>query len=141
MGLKGLKRSELPKFRDIWPKFYLLLPLVVLVYTVMQTGSFTMAYCAVVSSLVAIVASMMDREKGVGRKLLMLIPGIPLLIYAFFAMILYFNSGSFTPGELAGLANCALVVLVLSLFLYGMYRFTLGRVCSALSIRSSSRPR
>ncbi|HJB51885.1 MAG TPA: TRAP transporter fused permease subunit, partial [Candidatus Oscillibacter pullicola] len=63
MGLKGLKRSELPKFRDIWPKFYLLLPLVVLVYTVMQTGSFTMAYCAVVSSLVAIVASMMDREK------------------------------------------------------------------------------
>ena len=83
MGLKGLKRSELPKFRDIWPKFYLLLPLVVLVYTVMQTGSFTMAYCAVVSSLVAIVASMMDREKGVGRKLLMLIPGIPLLIYAF----------------------------------------------------------
>ena len=64
-----------------------------------------------------------------------------LLIYAFFAMILYFNSGSFTPGELAGLANCALVVLVLSLFLYGMYRFTLGRVCSALSIRSSSRPR
>ena len=23
MGLKGLKRSELPKFRDIWPKFYL----------------------------------------------------------------------------------------------------------------------
>ena len=26
-----------------------------------------------------------------------------LLIYAFFAMILYFNSGSFTPGELAGL--------------------------------------
>lgn len=43
-----------------------------------------------------------------------------LLIYAFFAMILYFNSGSFTPGELAGLANCALVVLVLSLFLYGM---------------------
>ena len=83
MGLKGLKRSELPKFRDIWPKFYLLLPLVVLVYTVMQTGSFTMAYCAVVSSLVAIVASMMDREKSVGRKLLMLIPGIPLLIYAF----------------------------------------------------------
>ena len=55
MGLKGLKRSELPKFRDIWPKFYLLLPLVVLVYTVMQTGSFT----------------------------IMLIPGIPLLIYAF----------------------------------------------------------
>ena len=83
MGLKGLKRSELPKFKDIWPKMYLLLPLVVLVYTVMQTGSFTMAYCAVVSSLVAIVASMMDREKGVGRKLLMLIPGIPLLIYAF----------------------------------------------------------
>ena len=50
MGLKGLKRSELPKFKDIWPKMYLLLPLVVLVYTVMQTGSFTMAYCAVVSS-------------------------------------------------------------------------------------------
>ena len=41
-------------------------------------------------------------------------------------MILYFNSGSFTPGELAGLANCALVVLVLSLFLYGMYRSTPG---------------
>lgn len=64
-----------------------------------------------------------------------------LLIYAFYAMMLYFNSGGFTPGELTGLANCALVVLALSLLLYGVYRFTLGRVCAALSIRPSPRRR
>lgn len=64
-----------------------------------------------------------------------------LLIYAFYAMMLYFNSGSFTPGELTGLANCALVVLALSLLLYGVYRFTLSRVCAALSIRPSPRRR
>ncbi len=84
MGLKGLSRAELPKGRDLLAQ---VLPAAAPggagVSRSCRAASFTMAYCAVVSCLVAIVAGMMDRERGFGRKLLMVVPGIPLLVYAF----------------------------------------------------------
>ena len=61
IGLKGLDKDSLPKGKDIFPKLYLLLPLIVLVFMVIQSGTFTMAYSAVVACLVAIVAGMADR--------------------------------------------------------------------------------
>ncbi len=83
IGLKGLSRAELPKGKDLLPKIYLLLPLIVLVFMVIQSGVFTMAYSAVVASLVAIVAGTIDKESGFGKKLFMAVPAIPLLVYAF----------------------------------------------------------
>lgn len=59
------------------------------------------------------------------------------LIYAFYAMIMYFNGdpAGITTGEAAGLANCLLLIGAVSAVLYGVYRVTLGKVCGALSIR------
>lgn len=48
---------------------------------VIQSGTFTMAYSAVVACLVAIVAGMADRETG-SKKFVMMVPAIPLLVYA-----------------------------------------------------------
>lgn len=56
------------------------------------------------------------------------------VICAFYAMIMYCNDNRFTPGELAGMGTCAVVIAALSLVLYGVYRFTRKRVCRSLSI-------
>ena len=56
------------------------------------------------------------------------------VIFAFYTMILYFNDDRFTPGEFAGMAACAAVLVGLSLVLYGVYRFTRRSVCRSLSI-------
>lgn len=60
-GLKGLKKEDLPKFGKLVIKQgYLLLPLIVLVWMVMN--GFTMARAAVIATLVAIVVSMFRKE-------------------------------------------------------------------------------
>ncbi len=60
LGLKGIPRSELPKFMKLLPKIYLLLPLVILVYLV-SSGTRTMAFSAAVSIVAAIVVSLFDK--------------------------------------------------------------------------------
>ncbi|MCD8356523.1 MAG: ABC transporter permease [Clostridia bacterium] len=56
------------------------------------------------------------------------------LIYAFYAMIMYFNDNRFTAQELAGMAVCLILVVAVSALLYAVYRFTLRRVCRMLEI-------
>ena len=56
------------------------------------------------------------------------------VIAAFYTMIMYFNDNDFTPGELTGMVTCAAVVVLLSMALYGVYRFTRHRVCRSLGI-------
>ncbi len=60
LGLKGIPRSDLPRFGSLVGKIYLLLPLVILVYLV-SSGSRTMAFSAAVSIVAAIVVSMFDK--------------------------------------------------------------------------------
>ena len=48
LGLKGIPKDELPKFRQLLPKIYLLLPLVILVYLV-ATNKRTMQFSAAVA--------------------------------------------------------------------------------------------
>lgn len=56
------------------------------------------------------------------------------LIFAFYAMIMYFNDNRFTPGELTGMATCVMVTVLMSFVLYGVYRFTRKSVCRKLGI-------
>lgn len=57
------------------------------------------------------------------------------LIFGFYGLILYFNDGRLTAGELAGLAVCLGLAAGVGALLWAVYRLTLGRVCAALAIR------
>lgn len=56
------------------------------------------------------------------------------LIYGFYIMIMYFNDSRLTAGEAAGLGSCLLLVLIVSVGLYGVYRLTRRSVCRKLGI-------
>ena len=55
LGLKGIPKSELPKFSDVIKSWYLIMPLVILTYLIIKS---TMAMAAIVAILVAIGLSM-----------------------------------------------------------------------------------
>ncbi len=67
LGLKGISRSELPKFSKLLSRIYLLLPLVVLVALV-TTGTRTMQFSASVAILVTIIVSLFDKENRISIK-------------------------------------------------------------------------
>ena len=92
LGLKGLPREELPKWKILLPQIYLILPLVVLVFMIMI--GFTMAPAAVYATLYCVVVAMISREEG-KKKLVMAIPLIPLLFMTLM-------SRSFEPGTFMG---------------------------------------
>ena len=54
LGLKGIPKSDLPKFRDVIKSWYLVLPLVTLTYLIIKS---TMAKAALIAILVAIALS------------------------------------------------------------------------------------
>ncbi|USF25965.1 hypothetical protein N510_000881 [Firmicutes bacterium ASF500] len=53
LGLKGIPKNELPRFKELAPKLYLLLPLIVLVVLV-STGTRSMAFSAAIAIMIAI---------------------------------------------------------------------------------------
>ena len=53
LGLKGIPKDRLPKFKEMVPKLYLLLPLVILVVLV-STGTRSMAFSAAIAIMIAI---------------------------------------------------------------------------------------
>ncbi|MGN0354603.1 MAG: TRAP transporter permease [Muricoprocola sp.] len=57
-GLEGLKREDLPKFRNLIVKIYLLIPLVLLVVIIMK--GFTMSRAAVLATASAIAVSLIN---------------------------------------------------------------------------------
>ena len=127
LGLKGLPREPLPKWKKLLPEIYLLLPLVVLVYMIMV--GFTMATAAVYATIYCIVASMVSREEG-KKKLVMAIPFIPLLIMTF-------TSRSFEAGTFMGdngallLVGIAFVIVVVNFFISKINRKSLPTVIDA----------
>ena len=56
LGLKGLKKEDLPKIRPLLRKWYLMLPLIILVYLV-GTSSRSIQYAAAIAILACIVGS------------------------------------------------------------------------------------
>lgn len=61
LGLRGIPRSELPKWSYLVKKLYLLLPLVLLIYLV-SSNTFTIQTSAAISIILAIVVSMFNKE-------------------------------------------------------------------------------
>ena len=61
LGLKGIPREELPKWKNLWPKLYLLIPLVVLVAMIMSGR--TMARSAIIATGLCIVVSLFNKEQ------------------------------------------------------------------------------
>ena len=92
LGLVGLKREELPKWKLLLPKIYLLLPLIILTWMVIAGQ--TMAKSAIYGTIVAIVVGIINSEEG-KKKLVMAIPQIPLLFMTLM-------SRSFEPGTFMG---------------------------------------
>ena len=60
-----------------------------------------------------------------------------LIIYVFYLMIMYFNGSpaGITGDEAAGLLASIGVIAGVSVLLYGIYRLTLGKVCSSLNVK------
>jgi len=61
LGLRGLDRSELPKFSKLAKKIYLLAPLVILVWLV-STGTRTMQSSAAIAILVTIIVGIINKD-------------------------------------------------------------------------------
>ena len=82
MGLKGLPKEELPKLKEIAPKIYLTIPLIVLVYMIIDGK--TMAAAAVYSIFYTITVCLINRESTLWKKLVLTIPLLPMLVLTFF---------------------------------------------------------
>ena len=66
-GLRGIPRSELPKFFQLIRKIYLLAPLVILIYLV-TSNSNTIQVSASIAIIVAVVASLFDKDNRITPK-------------------------------------------------------------------------
>ena len=59
MGLKGIPQDQLPRWRDLLKKCYLLIPLIVLVWLV-SSGSRSMATSAALATLTAVIVGLLN---------------------------------------------------------------------------------
>ncbi len=108
MGLKGLPKDELPKSSQILPKIYLILPLVVLVYMIINGK--TMATAAVYATFYTITVSMVNREPAKGKKFIMALSLLPMLVLTFF-------EGNFAGVKPMGIKFSTFMMLVYVLFI------------------------
>ena len=67
LGLRGMRRDELPKLLPLLKKLYLLLPLVLLIYLV-GTSQRSIQYAAAISIIVAIVVSLFNKGNRISVK-------------------------------------------------------------------------
>ena len=67
LGLKGLSRDEMPAWKDLGRKSYLLLPLILLVWLV-SSGAKTMQFSAAVSILAAVVVGVLNKGERLTPK-------------------------------------------------------------------------
>ena len=67
LGLRGLKKEELPKFRPLMKQIYLLLPLVILIYLV-SSNTKSIQYAAAIAIVVAVVVSLFNKGNRITPK-------------------------------------------------------------------------
>jgi len=65
LGLKGISREELPVFKKLVKRSYLLLPLIILVYLV-SSGTRTMAFSAAIAIIFAVAVANLDKDPKIG---------------------------------------------------------------------------
>ena len=70
MGLRGLRKDELPKLLPLLKQAYLLIPLVLLIYLV-GTSSKSIQYAAAIAIVAAIVVSLFNKEHRITPKRLL----------------------------------------------------------------------
>ncbi len=90
LNLKGVPKEELPKFKTIVKNLYLLLPLVVLVYMIID--GYTMSRSAIFATLVAIVVGIFNREQ-------------PLKVDGFFTALENGGKGTLSVAAACGMAG------------------------------------
>lgn len=67
LGLKGIPREQLPRVRQLLPKFYLLAPLVLLVVMV-STNMYTMAFSAAIAIVAAVAVGLVNNVVEIASK-------------------------------------------------------------------------
>ncbi len=67
LGLQGLKKEDLPKLRPLLRKWYLMLPLVILVYLV-GTSSKSIQYAAAIAIVVCIAVGLVNKDNRITLK-------------------------------------------------------------------------
>ena len=82
MGLNGLPKEELPKAKQLLPKIYLIIPLIAMVYMIINGK--TMAAAAVYATFYTITVCMVNREYSMAKKLVMALSLLPLIVLTFF---------------------------------------------------------
>ena len=82
MGLKGLPKEELPKAKQLLPKIYLIIPLIAMVYMIINGK--TMAAAAVYATFYTITVCMVNREYSMAKKVVMALSILPLIVLTFF---------------------------------------------------------
>ncbi|ETP73237.1 TRAP transporter, 4TM/12TM fusion protein [Lachnospiraceae bacterium JC7] len=66
LGLKGIPKENLPKWKDLLPKLYLLVPLAALIYLI--CAGYTMSRAAIIATVLCIVVSMFDKNHRMSPK-------------------------------------------------------------------------
>ncbi len=60
LGLKGIPKEELPKWKNLLPRLYLLIPIAALIYLI--CAGYTMSRAAIIATILCVVVSMFDKE-------------------------------------------------------------------------------
>ncbi len=82
MGLRGLPKDSLPKLSHILPQIYLIIPLVILVYMIINGK--TMAKAAVYATFYTVTVCMVNREPVPAKKGIMALSILPMIVLTFF---------------------------------------------------------
>lgn len=60
LGLKGIPKEELPKWKNLLPRLYLLIPIAALIYLI--CAGYTMSRAAIIATILCVVVSMFDKD-------------------------------------------------------------------------------
>ncbi len=66
LGLKGIPKENLPKWKILLPRIYLLIPLAALIYLI--CAGYTMSRAAIIATVLCIVVSMFDKNHRMSPK-------------------------------------------------------------------------
>jgi len=66
LGLKGIPKEDLPKWKVLLPRIYLLIPIVALIYLI--CAGYTMSRAAIIATILCVVVSMFDKDHRMSPK-------------------------------------------------------------------------